>query len=117
MSHDLEGKTIGKTILVTGGGAGIGRAIAKHCYDCGATVAVGSLKSRLSFPERDRIHVSEVDVRQPESIDNGVANVANRTARIDGLMANAGDTLPSTFLQTPIEELEMLWQTNLRNRL
>ncbi len=86
----------GQTALVTGGGTGIGLAIARALGKLGATVAIGSrnrehLSSGLETLASDgtRAIAVTVDVRDPAQVDAMVADVVGQTGRIDILINNA----------------------------
>jgi NAD(P)-dependent dehydrogenase (short-subunit alcohol dehydrogenase family) len=86
----------GQTAIVTGGGTGIGLAIAR---------ALGRLGAQVVLASRDETHLTEgaaslapdgivthsvpVDVRDPAAVDRMVADVIARTGRIDILINNA----------------------------
>jgi citronellol/citronellal dehydrogenase len=88
----------GETVLVTGGGTGIGRAIAVAFTGCGARVAIAS---------RSREHLDQggaeiaaatgvaplskaCDIRRPEQVEELVDFVAAQLGRVDVLVNNAG---------------------------
>ena len=86
----------GQTALVTGGGTGIGLAIARALGKLGATVALASrdeahLADGASSLADDGIttHTVQVDVRDATAVDRMVADVLSRTGRIDILINNA----------------------------
>lgn len=70
-------KTSGNTILITGGGSGIGQALAHRFHDAGNTVLVaGRRREALEETIRGRadMHAIELDVTSVE----GIADFANR---------------------------------------
>ena len=86
----------GQTALVTGGGTGIGLAIARALGKLGATVALASrseahLAAGASSLADDGISTQtvQVDVRDAAAVDRMVADVLSRTGRIDILINNA----------------------------
>ena len=86
-------KTSGNTILITGGGSGIGQALAHRFHDAGNTVIVaGRRRDALdqAIAGRDNLHAIELDV---ESAD-GVAAFARRLlaehSDVNVLINNAG---------------------------
>ncbi len=86
-------KTSGNTILITGGGSGIGRALAQRWHDAGNVVIVAGRRRAVldeAIAGRARMHAMEVDV---ESAD-GVADFAARMLRdhpgVNVLVNNAG---------------------------
>lgn len=107
-----------KVILVTGGGAGIGRGVVHACLDAGATVVVGTLDSAdcvdgASEPI-ERLDIHALDVADPDAILQWVDAAVEQHGHIDGLVANAGITLTPDFLSAEIEQLERLWTINQR---
>lgn len=85
---------IERTVIVTGGGTGIGLAMAKKFSDAGDRVAVCSRKR--GNIERARADIGgdllagECDLRQREQIRRFTAQVVERWERIDVLINNAG---------------------------
>jgi NAD(P)-dependent dehydrogenase (short-subunit alcohol dehydrogenase family) len=86
----------GQVAIVTGGGTGIGLAIAKRLGALGARVAIGSRNSEnlekgsaeLRHAGLDPLAV-QVDVRNPEQVDEMVQRVVRHFGRIDILVNNA----------------------------
>ena len=85
-----------QVVLVTGGGTGIGLAIARRLGELGAKVAIGSRNSanlergtaELRHAGLDPLAV-QVDVRQPDQVDEMAARVIKHFGRIDVLINNA----------------------------
>ena len=82
--------------LVTGGGTGIGLAIARRLGELGAHVAIGSRNStNLEHGSAELRHAGldplavQVDVRIPEQVDEMSARVVKHFGRIDVLINNA----------------------------
>ncbi|MBA2257553.1 MAG: SDR family oxidoreductase [Acidobacteria bacterium] len=82
--------------IVTGGGTGIGLAIAKRLGEFGARVAIGSRNSEnLEKGSAELRHAGfdplavQVDVRNPEQVDEMVSRVVRHFGRIDILVNNA----------------------------
>lgn len=84
-----------RVILVTGGGRGIGRAIAKACVDEGARVViVGRGEQALDHTVRDlgpdRASWMTCDVSDPGQVRAMVETLVERHGRLDGVVNNAG---------------------------
>ena len=85
-----------QVVVVTGGGTGIGLAIAKRLGELGARVAIGSRNAEnlengsaeLRHAGLDPLAV-QLDVRNPEQVDEMVHRVVKHFGRIDILINNA----------------------------
>jgi NADP-dependent 3-hydroxy acid dehydrogenase YdfG len=90
--NDLQGKTV----LVTGGGSGIGLACARAFLGRGAKVALlGRQEERLRIAARelnsgDRLICCPADVTQPNQVSTAVLQVADQLGPIGILVNNAG---------------------------
>ena len=86
----------GQVAIVTGGGTGIGLAIAKRLGELGARIVIGSRNSEnlekgsaeLRHAGLDPLTV-QVDVRKPEQVDEMVQRTVRHFGRIDILVNNA----------------------------
>lgn len=106
--------------IVTGGGTGIGRAIARSLAACGARLAICGRR-----PEPLREVAAELqargaeclaktcDIREPAQIAEFVAAVLARYGRIDTLINNAGGQRPYPASQLPLEHFEKVIRNNL----
>jgi citronellol/citronellal dehydrogenase len=96
----------GKVALVTGGGTGIGRAVARELVRTGAEVAIcGRREEPLAAVQEelgDACLAVPTDVREPEQVENLVERTLERFGRIDVLVNNAG----GQFL-APAEEISL----------
>lgn len=89
-----------KHILITGGGSGIGRAVALGAARAGADVVVAGRRAdaleqtrALAGDSAGRISTCPTDVTDPDSVRALVRYCDNRWPRIDGLVNCAGSTL------------------------
>ncbi len=86
-------KTSGNTILMTGGGSGIGEALAHRFHDRGDTVIiVGRRRKALDAAAagRERIHVMTLDVEDADAVDRFAAKVVADFPSLNVLFNNAG---------------------------
>ena len=90
-------KLTGKTAVITGGGTGIGRAIAKRFHEEGASALIcgrrpQKLEEAAKFisPEGKRIHTVAADVTREDDIRRLIDEAVKVTGRLDILVNNAG---------------------------
>jgi len=86
----------GQVAIVTGGGTGIGLAIAKRLGEEGARIVIGSRSAENIEHGSAELHhagldplVVQVDVRNPEQVDEMVMRTVRHFGRIDILVNNA----------------------------
>jgi pteridine reductase len=96
----------GRWALITGAAKRIGAAIATALHDAGANVAIHhftsarpaqALAAELNARRRDSAITVQADVRKVAELERMVAEVVERTGRLDILINNA-----STFYPTPL---------------
>jgi 3-oxoacyl-[acyl-carrier protein] reductase len=95
--HHIQVDLHGKTALVTGGGTGIGRAIAETLAQNGATVIVHYNSSEGPAQEFVRrhpgCHAVQADLTDPEQIERMFEQIARDAGEVDLLVNNAGTQL------------------------
>jgi NAD(P)-dependent dehydrogenase (short-subunit alcohol dehydrogenase family) len=92
-----DGALAGKTILVTGGGTGLGRAMSKYFLELGANVVITSRKldvltktaDDLMAETKGQVLPLACDVRNYESVEGVLKASVERFGRVDGLVNNA----------------------------
>ena len=114
----------GKTVLVTGGGAGIGRAIAEGLGKLGARVAIAevdparvdAVRAALAEAGIESL-VSVTDVRDTAQVEALMSQIDQRFGGLDILVNNVGDFLgvAKPFGSTTEEEWDALYAINLRH--
>jgi NAD(P)-dependent dehydrogenase (short-subunit alcohol dehydrogenase family) len=110
----------GKRSLVTGGGRGIGRAIALALADAGADVAITSRKGdaepvAAEIRNRGRSSVALVlDVRDGASIRACFDRLVREWGTIDILVNNAGTNIPTDLESLDEEGWDTVVDTNLK---
>ncbi|MGH3366397.1 MAG: beta-ketoacyl-ACP reductase [Nocardioidaceae bacterium] len=100
---------MGRSVLVTGGNRGIGRAIAEAFADAGDTVAI---TYRSADPPQGFLAV-RCDVTDPESVDRAFDQVEAEQGPVEVLVANAGLTRDTLLLRMSEEDWASVLATNL----
>jgi len=113
----------GKTALVTGGGAGMGRAIAEAFGSLGMRVAVAeidpkrgeSVQAALTEAGVDHL-VETVDVRNTAQVAELAGKIDARYGGLDVLVNNVGDFMGivGPFARSTEQDWDTLYQVNLK---
>ena len=99
-----------KTVLITGGSSGIGKAIGEYLFAKGYYV-YGTSRN----PERitdSLFPLLKMDVNETESIDAVIAEIIGKTEKIDIVINNAGVGITGPIEETPEGEIKKAFQTN-----
>lgn len=107
---------LSRLLLVTGGGSGIGAAIARKAADRGHTVViVGRRREALDrvAEHSGNIRPMPADLQSPATVAEVVSTVADRFGRIDGVVANAGTMVVGTVAETSVDDWQRAIDLNL----
>ena len=107
---ETSGELSGLAALVTGGGSGIGAAVASALLERGARVAVLDLDVS-GVP--DGVLAVKADVRDDASVRAGVEEVAEAFGRLDVLVNNAGIGAQGTVADNDDDEWMRVLDVNL----
>jgi citronellol/citronellal dehydrogenase len=109
-----------QTVIVTGGGSGIGRCTAHELASLGAKVLlIGRRPEKLAavaaeiVEDGGQVDTAACDIRVEEQVVATVATLVERHGRIHGLVNNAGGQFPA-----PLEKISQKgWETVVRTNL
>lgn len=110
----------GKVAVVTGGSAGLGRAIAGKLAEGGAKIVIAARTAdqleataqQLAQAGADVLAVP-TDVTRPADVEALFAKTIERFGRLDALFNNAGSSARGSAIDTTAEEFAQLMELNL----
>lgn len=115
-----SGLFTGQTIVVTGGGSGIGRCTAHELASLGAhTVLVGRKPERLTAVAAEigedggAASFHACDIRDEAAVRSTIAEILAARGKIDGLVNNAGGQFPAPLSAISQKGFETVVRTNL----
>ncbi len=110
----------GRTVIVTGGASGIGKAVAFLLAREGARILIGDIDeaagaaaASAGAAEGFAIDYLQLDLTDKPSIDEFVAAADQRVGRVDGLVNGAGWDQIQPFLENPPEMWDRVIAVNL----
>jgi len=105
----------GKTAIVTGGSAGIGKAIAAEFIQQGASVVIANRSEETGRQVAEELGCSfiQCDVSSYESVESLVEQTVEQHGRLDILVNNAGIGLTGTVESTSLDDWHTLLGINL----
>lgn len=104
----------GTHALVTGGGTGIGLAIARALADNGAVVTItGRRQEVLDEAAGDGLHALVMDVTDEASVEDGVASAVEARGPVQICVPNAGVAEGRSLLKTDTDFWRWILTTNL----
>jgi len=115
-----SGLFAGQTVIVTGGGSGIGRCTAHELTALGARVVlIGRTEEKLARVAEEiatdggEAHTCPLDIRVEDDVKAAVAGLLAEHGPIQGLVNNAGGQFPSPLMAINQKGFETVLRTNL----
>jgi citronellol/citronellal dehydrogenase len=110
----------GRTVVVTGGGSGIGRCTAHEIAALGAHVAICGRKQEKLDVVKGEIEATggtcethTFDIREEAQVKEAIARIVTKNGRIHGLFNNAGGQFPSPAAQLSAKGFDVVVRNNL----
>lgn len=106
-----------KTVLVTGAGTGIGRAVAKRFADEGADVLIlGRTEKTLkeTASSNEKISYIVADIEKDENIADVISELENTYGKLDILINNAGWAPVTPISEVKMDEYDKVFGINVR---
>jgi len=91
----------GKSVVVTGGSSGIGKAIVTSLLDLGVNVA--NFDVQASDIAHENLFFVETDITDVANVKRSVQAVVDQFGKMDGLVNNAGINLPALLVDAKEE--------------
>ena len=118
-------KLDGKVALVTGGSRGIGRACCEALAEHGASVVINYVKDEAAAREvadaitknGGKADIHGFDVADPKACEAAIEVIVKRHGRLDVLIANTGISIVGVLLRMKDEDLDRLFQVNVKGAL
>ncbi|MBW6409096.1 SDR family NAD(P)-dependent oxidoreductase [Clostridium weizhouense] len=117
----MEKELLNQIAIVTGGNAGIGKAISLELAQRGAKVMILARSQEKNEEIRKIIidkggysEIYKVDVSDKNSVDTAISEIYEKHGQIDILVCNAGNSTPLNYLtKMPIEDIDSIIKTHI----
>jgi uncharacterized oxidoreductase len=106
----------GNTILITGGGSGIGRGLAEAFFKLGNQVIIAGRRQELldqTASANPGMMAVVLDIADPESIAGAVQKLTNHFPGLNVVLNNAGIMRPEDVKKGAVADAEAILTTNL----
>ena len=110
----------GQTVIVTGGGSGIGRCTAHEIAALGAHVVITGRKADKLATVKSEIEAAggscethAFDIREEPQVKEAIAAIVARNGRINGLFNNAGGQFPAPAAAMSAKGFDVVVRNNL----
>lgn len=124
MTSDILARTYGlhgKTALVTGGGSGIGKAIATCLAQSGARVVIAGRRADVLETAAAEIGhdcaTTTLDLSDLATLPAAQAAIAEKYGPIDILINNAGNTVKKPFEEADMADFDQIFDVHVRGAL
>jgi len=108
----------GRTVVITGGAGGIGRALALRCAAAGARVAVTDIQgdplARVAGELGDGHMAAACDVTDESALDGLISEVESEFGPVEVFFANAGVAIGEDPIETPADVWDLALSVNVR---
>jgi len=103
--------------VVTGGGSGIGRGVARGLAAFGASVAIWERDPETAAAAAEEVGGLGIttDVREPDQVDAALARTLSELGSVRILVNNAGGVFSSPLLETSENGWDALYRANLKH--
>jgi NAD(P)-dependent dehydrogenase (short-subunit alcohol dehydrogenase family) len=122
MTEKTKGRLHGKTAVITGGAAGMGRVTAKMFAVEGARVAIIDIQDTAGQETVDAIRAAgaeaeffHADVSKADQVDRAFDAIKDRIGPYDVLFNHAGTIIVKPLHETTEEDYDRLMDTNVRS--
>jgi NAD(P)-dependent dehydrogenase (short-subunit alcohol dehydrogenase family) len=111
----MTGSFEGKTVLVTGGASGIGRATVELFVEHGANVVIADVGDASEHVAAlgQRAHAVSCDVTDPDQVQAAIEVAGERFGGLDVVVCNAGIDVVGPLLTTSSEDMQRVLAVNL----
>ncbi|HFO9584580.1 TPA: SDR family NAD(P)-dependent oxidoreductase [Listeria monocytogenes] len=115
---------LNKTVLVTGGGSGIGRRTAELFFDQGANVIINGRREQIlkdvSYeidPSQEKVTYVVGDINDPTTAKNMVSKAIELFGSVDILVNNTGKFVPTPFLDYTADDVQSYLDTIVKGTI